>query len=1301
MGRGRLRQSSGNNFSGFSFFQEDLAGVLNELPWGSICQRSVVYSGLLFPKAARGSCPRAQPRYEARMASLNKTSLTSAGRSLLKGANAVAQARRTRRIVIGLLLAVIVIGLLGFFAAPPLIRHIAEQQISGQLDRPTSIERIALNPYTLSFEADRVHIGEAPANLGANTKSGDFVDIERLIVRPSWSSLFRLAPIINELKIDSPRFHIVRLDAQRFNFSDLVEKFSKPSANPSSKPARFSVSNIRVENGRIDFDDRLLKTHHIIDRWSIGIPFIANLASTTELFVTPSLQARIDGSPLSIRGRTKPFSESRESEIALQLDGLDVPQLASYAPASLPVAVKSGRLSTNLDVSFELSADAPVVRIKGTVDLADLAVTDKQDAPLFAAQTLHVNAANLEPLRNVYRLDEVRLTQPDVKLSRDKTGAFNFQKLNASTPASTSAPTPASDAKAAADAAQPLDLAIKHLAIDQGHIVFADHLMTQSATLGLTALNVTLDDFSTLGKPPARYTLKTAFDHGGGLDASGNFTLPGKNADAKLALSDLPLAPLQPYVANAVAARITDGSLGANLPLQVDWSKPEPSIQVGAGDVTLKSLKLVPQSNNTAPIALGSAQAKIQKIDVAARTAALDSVVLNGLSIDAKRLKDGTIDLAALAGPHETAPEASATRKVEKANEAGPAWRYQIAQVSLNDSSADFTDESTPRPVKLHIAPLQLGVKQVTDDLTKPLAIDGKLTMNGKGVLAVAGTLTAKPLSLALHVDANALDASAFEPYFGGNLNATVSSALLSANGDASFSGEGRALKAGYKGDVSLSNVRLIDRANSDPLAGWKLLGLTKLNARYDERGADVEAARITFANFYGRVLLDAQGKLNLTDIVAKDKGAATTVAATTPASAPAAPAPVATPVAPKTASSSANLRFGQLVLQNGRVTYTDNFIKPNFTANLVSITGTIGAFGTHSTTPAPVDVAAKLSANGPVSIKGVVNPLIAKPSLDLTASAHDVELPNISPYSTKYAGYPITKGKLNVDLHYMLADEKLTANNHLFIDQLTFGDHVDNTTATKLPVRLAVSLLKNSKGEIDVNIPISGSLSDPQFSVGALVWTAIVHLLERAVTAPFSLIANAFGGKNPEELGYVEFDPGSATLSDASKEKLDTIAKALADKPSITLEISARVDPALDEPGLRSAYVDRQVRLAKMKDASEDNPNINPMSIPISADEYSKFLTKAYKSADFKKPRNLIGMTKSVPDADMQAVLAEHAPVDEGALGALAQRRAAVVKQYFEGKIDSKRIFIVAPHLNAEGIKDKGAPTRVDFGLK
>ncbi|MDR5754618.1 MULTISPECIES: DUF748 domain-containing protein [unclassified Caballeronia] len=1231
------------------------------------------------------------------MASVTKSPLASAGQTL----RGVAGARRTRRICIGLLIALAVIGLLGFFAAPPLIRHVAEQQLSTQLDRPVTIGRIALNPYTLEFEADRVHIGESAANLkGAPANAANFIDVERLIVRTSWSSVFRLAPIVDEVKIDSPRFALVRYDAERFNFSDLIAKFSKPSPEPSKGPARFSVSNIRLENGRIDFDDRLLNARHVIDRWALGIPFIATLPSATDIFVTPSLQAHIDGSPLSIKGRTKPFAQSRESEIAVTLDGLDVPKVASYAPASLPVAVKSGQLSTDLNVRFSIADGAPAIHIDGTADLADLAVTDRQNAPLVAARALHVKIANAEPLRNLYRIDDLRISQPDVAIERDKSGAFNFAKL--APPAKPEAPAP-KDAKTPEQAAPPLDLAVKHLGIDGGRIALDDRLLAERTQDTLSNLQVTVDDFSTLAKTPARYTLKTALGKGGTLDASGSFTLAAKTADLKLAVDAIALPPFQPYIDNALAARVTDGSLGATLPLSVDWSKPEPAIQIGAGDVTLKSLKLVPKSN-AAPVALASAVAKIQKVDVGARTAAIDSVQLSGLSVDATRRKDGTIDLAALAGPHEAAPEPSATRKIQKAQAAGPAWRYQIGQIALADSSANFTDETTTQPVKLHVAPLNVNVKQMSEDLSKPLAVDGKLTLNGKGALGVGGTVTVNPLKVALHVDGNQVDAAAFVPYFGDKLNVAIASALVNANGDVAMAGSGRDLKASYKGDVSLANVRMIDKASSDPFAGWKLLGLTNVKADYSERGTDVEAARVVFANFYGRVILNAQGKLNLRDVVASQSGPAQSVTREKDAPAEAsAPVPTSAPQTVTAASgpeSPVNLRFGQLVLQNGRVTYTDNFIKPNYTANLVGITGTIGAFGTHSTTPAPVDVAAKLAANGPVSIKGQVNPLIKKPSLDLTASAHDVELTNLTPYSSKYAGYPITKGKLNVDLHYMLANDQLTANNHLFIDQLTFGDHVDNPSATKLPVRLAVSLLKNSRGEIDVNIPISGSLSNPEFSIGGLVWQAIVNLVQKAVTAPFTLLAHAFGG-NGEELGYVEFDPGSDDLTDAAKKKLDTIAKALADKPSIRLDLSARVDPAVDGPALRAAYVERQVRIAKLRDQAGGGASVDPSTMKVSGDEYSKYLAKAYKSADFKKPRNMIGLTKTLPDEEMKKALAENAPVDDAALRALAQSRAAAVQEYFDGKIDSKRIFVVAPKMDTDGIKDKGAATRVDFGLK
>jgi hypothetical protein len=1301
------------------------------------------------------------------MASLNKATLTSS----LQAVRGVAHARRTRRIVIGLLIFLVVFGLLGFFAAPPLIRHIAEQQLSKQLDRPATIGRIALNPYTLRFEADRIHIG-------GRGGEGDFVDISRLILQPSWSSVFRGAPIVDEVQVDSPRFNIIRYDAQRFNFTDLIEKFAKQPSKPDSKPTLFSVSNIRLENGQITFDDRLLGVKHVIDQWKLGIPFIATLPSKTDIFVEPLLRARIDGSPLAIDGKTKPFAASRESDVSLRFDGLDVPHILSYAPAKLPVTVQTGKLSTDLKLNFVMSDDAPSLRVTGTVDLNDVDVLDENKQPFFAAHALHIAAATLEPLRSVYHFDDIRIDTPTVNLARDKDGVLSVERTftPAAAPAAASgaAAATASAASSAASATQgaasapegasaasgtaakppaPLDLAIKRFTLNDGTVNVQDDAAARPVAPGLKSLVVSLADFSTIARAPARYTVSTQFkDSPGSLDAAGSLGLVAKSADSKIDLKSLSLPMLQPYLDSMTAAQVTDGALSATANVSANWSKSPPDIQVGESQLDLQSLKLAAHGGKEAVVELAQGQVNVKAVDVSGRNADITGVDTTGLVIIAQRLKDGSIDLAALAGPHQEAQQRTAIHAVKKAQEQGPAWHYKLGELSLKDATANFTDNSTPHPVKLNITSLQLKVQQISDDLSRPLPIDLQATLNRKGTLGVTGDVTATPLKLALKVDANRLDAAAFEPYFGGKLNATIASALLNMKGDVALSQASKALKASYRGNAALVDVRMLDKATSDSFAGWGSLALTNLKATYDEHGTDVDAGRVTFSNFYGRVLLDPQGKLNLTDVVAQQTGAPQSltrsksktepvpltpgtagaesepaapatagVAAVVPASTPAvasATVPAST-VAPRSAattnaasaasrtvtaatppSSPVKLHFGQLVLQQGRVTYTDNFIKPNFTANLVGIQGTIGAFGTQSTTSAPVDVAAKLAANGPLSIKGTVNPLIAKPALDLTASAHDIELTNLTPYSAKYAGYPITKGKLNVDLHYKLDNDQLSANNHIFIDQLTFGDHVDNNTATKLPVRFAISLLKNSKGEIDVNIPVSGSLSNPEFSIGGLIWHAVLNLLEKAVTAPFSLLANAFGGSG-EEMGYVEFDAGSAKLSDAADKKLDTIAKALADKSSIRIDLIGRVDPAVDTLALRTAYVENLVKQEKIKGLVGNGESVDLSTVTVDPKEYDKYLTKVYKDADFKKPRNLVGLTKTLPDDDMKSALAEHAPVDDASLRELAQQRAQSVQQYFDGKIDSSRVFIVAPKLDAQGIKDKGATTRVDFGLK
>ena len=206
---------------------------------------------------------------------------------------------------------------------------------------------------------------------------------------------------------------------------------------------------------------------------------------------------------------------------------------------------------------------------------------------------------------------------------------------------------------------------------------------------------------------------------------------------------------------------------------------------------------------------------------------------------------------------------------------------------------------------------------------------------------------------------------------------------------------------------------------------------------------------------------------------------------------------------------------------------------------------------------------------------------------VDIKAKAEGVELTGVSPYTVKYTGYPITKGTLTVDVHYLLDTGKLTADNHIFIDQLTFGDHVDSPDATNLPIRLAVSLLKNSKGQIDVRIPISGSLSDPQFSIGSIILGAFMNLIVKAATAPFSLIAAAFGGSGSgaqQDLGYIEFTPGYATLTPDSQKKLDTVATALAGEPTA--------------PGRRRGGAVRRKRerpLARSQSARSESSHISP----------------------------------------------------------------------------------------------------------
>ena len=281
-------------------------------------------------------------------------------------------------------------------------------------------------------------------------------------------------------------------------------------------------------------------------------------------------------------------------------------------------------------------------------------------------------------------------------------------------------------------------------------------------------------------------------------------------------------------------------------------------------------------------------------------------------------------------------------------------------------------------------------------------------------------------------------------------------------------------------------------------------------------------------------------------------------------------------------------IRIDTLTLQGGRIGIADHFVKPNYSATLTDLNGRMSGLSTEEGTVAQLDLRGSLANHSPLEITGRVNPLAASAFADVKASFRDIDLPPFTPYSGKYAGYAIARGTLTMEVAYKLQDRKLDAQNRFLIDQFEFGQKIESKDATKLPVRLAVSLLKDKDGVIDLDLPIGGSLDDPKFRLGKVIWQVLGNLIAKAATAPFALLGKLLGGEG-EEFSSVDFADGRETLDEAGKKKLDALAKALNDRPALKLEAAGHDSGDRDIEGLRRLRLERKVKAQKLADLVEE----------------------------------------------------------------------------------------------------------------
>ncbi|MFZ4285287.1 DUF748 domain-containing protein [Variovorax sp. HJSM1_2] len=840
--------------------------------------------------------------------------------------------------------------------------------------------------------------------------------------------------------------------------------------------------------------------------------------------------------------------------------------------------------------------------------------------------------------------------------------------------------------------------------------------------------------------------------------AKGPITFEGtatdKMAKVNVKLSALPLALGARYVDVFVVPAVS-GQLSADL--DVAWDAPS-RLQIHARQMQLDQLSLVDTSaasgkgTRTAGKkgALANELASVQtllitnaSIGVDTHKVSIERVAVNTPRARVERAADQTWMFehwmrATQGSFKDNAPMAAAVvEAVTEVAESGAArWAVNVDSLLVEGGAVAFVDNGASQPVQVDLSEIKADAKSFVLGGKKPSPVTLSLKVRAgntePGRLLFQGAAGTEPLSVKGQVDMAHLPLQVADPYVAHLMNVRFVRADTSFKGqvDVSMARDGLAAKVG--GNLTVEDFRAngttqvttpaapsAAAAESPQLAAavassnarrgrellsWKVLNLRGVDVALSPGKAPVAVVKETaLDDFYARIILNENGRLNLQDLVkSSEADAAATSAAPATAAAKPATAAASTPVVAKAPHPlDPVINFGPITLVNGRVAFSDFFIKPNYSADLSELAGKLSAFSSVPVQGMPqladLELRGKAEGTASLDIQGKLNPLAKPLALDINAKVKDLELPPLSPYSIKYVGHGIERGKLSVDVHYNIKpDGLLTAENSIVLNQLTFGEAVPGAP-TSLPVKLATALLSDSNGVIDLNLPISGSLNDPQFSIVPIIFKILGNIIVKAVAAPFSALGKAFsGGSGSDELSTVVFTAGSDDLTPAAEENLNKVVKALESKPALKLTVVGEASEAVELESYKRERLLRRMRAEKrragMADAnasgsgaaaSTPGGRADASDIQISDAEYPELVKALYKRADFPKPRNAIGLAKDLPVPEMEALLLANMRIPDQAMHELATQRGVAVRDYLAAqKLSTDRLFLGAPKL-------------------
>jgi hypothetical protein len=818
-----------------------------------------------------------------------------------------------------------------------------------------------------------------------------------------------------------------------------------------------------------------------------------------------------------------------------------------------------------------------------SLTLEDVDIRERDGSRSFLGWArLYVRFDALASLTGDWVLGAIELDGFHAGIVANSDGSFNFSDLVAKFAVSPAVPS---------KPGRPIR--IGHLNVSGARVDFSDRSLKTPFSTEVGPLTFELTDFRTVGDRGAPYHFEAVTDAAERLVWSGTLSADPVESRGEFEVQNLVLKKYSPYFEGMTRADLGDGTLNVHGRYEANFGPKKRVLTLSGAEVHLRSLKVLERSTGRTAAELKALDVTGLRADALALTGSADQVAVTGGHLMVRREKDGSVNLLSLLKPAfvASAPAGAASRPVS-----GPMPQVTVGEVAVRDSAVDVDDEFVPHAAELSLNGIQFSLKNFTlsDGATMPLHLT--LSWAPKGDVQVDGTVALKPAPQAdLKVKVVALDVLPLSPYLEQRINARITGGAFSTATSLHASISGGRVAAELEGDISMDALGLVDAAHNEGLAGFAHLAFDGLKAATEPQLA-VSINEIDLGDPYARVRIDADKSLNLSTLLA---------AGAPPSAAP--PPPAAAP-APK-------IEVGRVVISGGNLSFSDHSVEPNVHVSLGDFGGSIAGLSSENLERADVELKGTVDGTGPVEISGKLDPLGVHRFVGLKIDVANVDLLFLSPYLGKYAGYELERGQLVVDSKILVDGDAVDSTNVVTLKQFTFGAATASPDATALPVRLGVALLKDTAGQIVIDLPVQGSMDNPDFRIGKVVLRVIVNLLTKAAVSPFSLVGAMFGGGG-DELAFQEFVPGSSALQPSELPKLETLAKALANRPALSLGLEGSYDPAADAYALKRSKLAGLVRRKIWEPRHALSPDIPPPDeLVISPDENAAMVKSLFDS--------------------------------------------------------------------------------------